>query len=161
MKDARAIIREHGPMIARIASSYEASRAEQDELVQDIFLAVWRAASAYRGDAPMRAYIARIAHNVAVSHVRRSVRRKAAPLDDDHIDETANPEADADRALKRRRLLAAIRTLDLPQRQAITLHLEGFGNTEIADVLGLSPNAVAARLKRARTTLADMMKARP
>ena len=62
-------------MLHRIASAYEAGRERRHELEQDILLAVWRAMPRYRGEAPVRAFIARVAHNRAVTHVAR----EAAP----------------------------------------------------------------------------------
>lgn len=101
--------------------------------------------------------MARIAHNVCVSHVRRAVREKPAPLNDDLPDETADPEAAAHTALARARLLEAVRALPLPQRQVMTLHLEGFSNGEAAETLGLSEGNVAVRLTRGRAALKRSM----
>nr|WP_316628947.1 sigma factor [uncultured Brevundimonas sp.] len=60
-----ALLSEHGAMLRRIASGYEADRERRRELEQEILLAVWRAAPQHRGEAPLRAFIARVAHMAA------------------------------------------------------------------------------------------------
>ena len=45
------IVRDHDSMLRRIASSYEARAHLAQDLVQDIYFAIWRALPAYRGEA--------------------------------------------------------------------------------------------------------------
>jgi RNA polymerase sigma-70 factor (ECF subfamily) len=153
----RDVVREHGPLIARIASTYEVRPALVEELVQDVFVQLWAALPKFRGDSSLRTFVARIAHNVCVSHVRKASRAKDVDLNDDMPASGATPETATEQNLMRERLLAAVRALPLPQRQVVTLHLEGLANTEIASVLGLSDGNVAVRLNRARKRLAELM----
>src|SRR5918992_4725752 len=69
------IVAEHGPLISRIAMSYEADPTLREDLVQQIFLAVWQALPSYRADASLKTFIARIAQNRAISFVARQVRQ--------------------------------------------------------------------------------------
>src|SRR6185295_11782751 len=68
------IEREFGPMVRRIAASHEADRHLAEELVQDIWLALWRALPSFRADSSLRTFVARIATYRAISHIRRSTR---------------------------------------------------------------------------------------
>ncbi len=61
----------HGPMIRRIAASYEADPEVRRELHQDVLMAVWRALPSWRGEASVRTFAARVAHNRGVDHVAR------------------------------------------------------------------------------------------
>ncbi len=149
----RELVDDHRGLVARIASAYEAREDLAEELVQDVFLAVWRALDRFRGDAGLRTYVARIAHNVCASHVRKAVRRKTVQLEDQHLEHVPSAETDAGELDYRLRLLAAIRSLPLPDRQLVTLHLEGFSNREIAETLDLSEGNVAVRLTRVRAKL--------
>jgi DNA-directed RNA polymerase specialized sigma24 family protein len=45
------IVQEQGAMIKRIASSYEAEPHLLEDLVQDIYFAIWRALPTFRGNA--------------------------------------------------------------------------------------------------------------
>jgi RNA polymerase sigma factor (sigma-70 family) len=55
------------------------------------------------------------------------------------------------------RLIGAVRSLPLRLRQVTLLTLEGLATAEIADVLGITPNAVAIRLSRAKDILRDQL----
>ena len=153
-----AVVREHGAMIARIAASHEARPHLAEELVQEIWFAVWRALPAFRGDSSLRTFVARIAANRAASHVAKAVRTPTAQDADEALVASGDdPEADALARDRSARLLAAVRELPLVSRQAVTLTLEGFGPTEIAASLGISANAVSIRLARAKEHLRRRM----
>lgn len=150
-------ITNHGGMIARIAASYERRPALQEELAQEILLAVWRAKSTFRGEASERTFIARIAHNVSISHVRRAVRHRAGELADEVPDSSPGPEIQADLALKRARLEHAVQRLPLPMMQVMTLFLEGFSAAEIAAALSISQANAEVRISRAKSALKTRM----
>ncbi|MCQ8184202.1 RNA polymerase sigma factor [Parvularcula maris] len=150
-------VRSHGPLVSRICSSYEARPALAEELVQDTFSALWRALLRFRGEASLRTFVARIAHNTCVSHVRRESRVTHADLEPETPSDLPGPEEEAGRSLARKRLLEAVRKLPIGQRQVVTLHLEGFSDPEVADALGLTPGNVAVRLTRARERLRRLM----
>ena len=152
------IVGEYGPLISRIAMSYEADPALREDLVQQIFLAVWQALPSYRADASLKTFVARIAQNRAISFVAKQVRLPPTAempelVESDHPD----PEQSAIEASERKMLLEATRRLPLPQREVIILVLEGFSYAEIADMLNIAPNALALRLSRAKATLKKML----
>lgn len=145
-------------MIRRIVASHEARPDIADELVQDILFAVWRALPSFRGDGPLRGFVARIAGNRAATHVARAVRTpKGGEADDELRDSAGDPETVAGEGDRRARLLAAVRELPLVSRQVVTLTLEGFGPGEIAGSLGITANAVSIRLTRAKEQLRQRM----
>ncbi|MEM6640726.1 MAG: sigma-70 family RNA polymerase sigma factor [Pseudomonadota bacterium] len=152
----RRWLKDHGAMIERIASTYERRPALVAELTQDVALALWRALPDFRAEASDRTFVARIAHNVGISHVRRAVARPPG-LSDDALapvaDEGPSLEHITDRAQQRARLQGAVRALPLSLRAVMALHLEGFSNIEIGHTLSLSPNNVGVRLARARSQL--------
>lgn len=153
-----ALLAEHGPMLRRIAGGYEADPEVRRELEQEILLAVWRALPRWRGDAPVRAFLARVAHNRAVTHVsREAARPRRAPLDEAMVSDSPSPHDEVEAGDLRERLAAAVRQLPLGLRQPAVLTLEGFNPAEIAEMLGLTANSVSIRLTRARTALRDLM----
>ena len=152
------IVREHDSMIRRIASSYEARTHLAHELVQDIYFAIWRALPAYRGNAALRTFVARIATNRAVTHVARALRvPPSSSIDESIPTPDVGPEGQAIAFDRRAKLLAAVRSLPLAYRQTALLTLEGLTPTEIADVLGISTNAVAIRMSRAKALLRELI----
>ena len=152
------IVGDYGPLISRIAMSYEADPAHREDLVQQIFLAVWQALPSYRADASLKTFIARIAQNRAISFVAKQVRQgPVAELPEQIEADEPDPEQRAIQASERKVLLDATRRLPLPQREVIILVLEGFSYAEIADMLSIAPNALALRLSRAKASLKAML----
>lgn len=157
-QDFDRIVRDHGAMIKRIASSYEADGALAEELVQEIYFAVWRALPGFRGASSLRTFVARIATNRAITHVARALKSPPSLELNEQIPAPAdNPEGQSIAADRQAGLIAAVRRLPLSYRQAATLTLEGLTPKEIADFLGLSTNAVAIRLSRAKDLLRNDM----
>ncbi len=151
------ILREHGPALRRVAASYEADRARREDLFQEICLALWRALPRFREEASERTFAFRIAHNRGLTHGWRSRGRHGATADLEEAGELADPrptpEGAAEEGERRSRLHDAVRRLPLAARQVVVLSLEGLGQREIGDILGITENNVAVRLTRARKLL--------
>ena len=69
----------------------------------------------------------------------------------------ASPEAHAIAADRQEKLISAVRSLPLAYRQPVMLTLEGLTPKEIAESLGITPNAVAIRLSRAKELLRSQL----
>lgn len=152
------VVAEHALLVSRIAASYEADPALREDLTQQIWLAIWQSLPNWRSEAPLKAFVARIAQNRAVSYVSRQVRQpRTAELDERLQADLPSPEESAVRSSERERLLAATRRLPLPQREAVVLILEGFSYAEIGAMLDIAPNALALRLSRAKAALTKML----
>lgn len=148
-------------LITRIALSYEADAALRRELIQDILLAIWVALPSYRGDAALKTFAASIAQKRCISHVTKRAREpRQVELPADLVSAAPPPDEIALKNDQKRRLVESIQTLPIPQREAIVLCFEGFSYGEMADILGISPNAVMLRCQRAKTTLRTMMERR-
>lgn len=170
------LMKTHMPSVHAVARRLLGDDALADDAVQETFLAVWRSASSYRGDAPVRAWLHRIALNKARSSARwRSVRRWMsldgfASADDDApslADALADPSPDADPARARartegsERLNAAVAALPPRQKEMILLRLEGLEIADIAAAVGAAEGTVKATLHQARARLEPMLKETP
>ncbi len=153
------IARTHGPLIRRIARSYEANGARAEELAQDIHLALWQALPRFRGEASVKTFVARVAHNRSISHVAREAREpRAVELDVALPALGSTPEEHAARNDLRLKLEAAVQRLPVSLKVAATLALEGFTPEEAAEVLGIGVSAASVRLHRAKEQLKEMLK---
>lgn len=152
------ILRDHGASLRRVAASYARSDSETADLAQEIAIAVWRALPGFRGDASLRTFVFRIAHNRGVSFAHaRAAAKVHDPIGDD--DAIVDPSPSGVEVLlgreRRTALLEAIRALPLGARSVMTLALEGLTHEEIANVLGTTPNSVAVRLNHARARVRE------
>ena len=142
----------YGPALARVVASYAPPGPDREDLAQEVAMALVRALPAFRGEASLKTYVLRIAHNVSLRHVMRDRRWKVDPIDE-ITDSAVSAEHRAMQREEGTRLLAAIRELPVGLRQALTLALEELPQREIAEVLGVTENAVAIRMHRARRLL--------
>lgn len=148
------IVSDYGALISRVAMSYEADPAMREDLVQQILLAVWQALPGFRWESSLKTFVTKIAQNRSISHVIKRAREpRVTELPEEMATALPSPEDDANEASERRLLLEKTRMLPLPQRQVIILVLEGFSYPEIADMLGIPPNALSVRLTRAKAAL--------
>lgn len=152
--DVIAVLHEHGGLLRRMAFGYERNAAEREELAQEMAIAVWKALPRYRGDGSLKAFVAKVAQFTALERLRG---RRPVHEPDDALEKAASPDpgpdVQAEAAQRQGALMDAVRELPLGQRECVLLALEGFGNRDIAQVLGIQANTVDQRLSRARAWL--------
>lgn len=143
----------------RLARATEANAERRRDLLQDMHVALWRSFASFDGRCSERTWVYRVAHNVAASHVDRE-RRARQPLvaleEIEHLPSAENISAEVEQSEAVERLNAIIRKLGPPDRQIITLYLEGLDAASIADVTGLSAGAIATRVSRLKSQLARL-----
>ncbi len=160
-QDARylAAAAEHGGAMQRLASATEANAERRRDLLQDMHVALWRSFASFDGRCSVRTWVYRVAHNVAASHVDRERRSRAPLVTLDEIEQMPSSEnisGDFEESQALARLHAIIRNLGQPDRQIITLYLEGLDAASIAEVTGLSAGAIATRVSRLKSQLARL-----
>ena len=157
----RSAAQDYGRAIDRLARGYEADADLARDLVQDIHAELWRSFAYFEGQCSIKSWVYRIAHNVAVTHVQTALRRKPEALVGlDGITELAAADdvaAQTEAAQLRHRLLATVHRLKPADRQVMLLYLEDLTAAEIGEVTGLSAGAVATRIHRLKSLLADTL----
>ncbi|HSP18465.1 MAG TPA: sigma-70 family RNA polymerase sigma factor, partial [Myxococcaceae bacterium] len=131
--DLEECLREYGPALWRVVSSYAARGPEHDDIAQEVLLAVWQALPRFRGESSLKTFVLRIAHNRCLSLAWQRARRpSAASAELAHLPDP-RPAVDEQVAARQRtkRLFEHLRTLPLGQRQVLGLALEGLSHTEI------------------------------
>jgi RNA polymerase sigma-70 factor (ECF subfamily) len=141
----------HGPALRRLAAAYMQDPSDQQDLFQEIAVALWTALPRFRAQASERTWLYRIAHNVALTWRARRHRetRSEEPLEEAAL---ASPVPGDDH--RRFVLLESVQRLGPVDRQLALLYLEGLSAREMEEVTGLAANAVGVRLNRLRHKLA-------
>lgn len=132
-----------------------------EDVAQDVFVRIHRAAADYRPEAKFTTWLYRIVVNLCLDVKRRETRRPVSMAE-----MPADPPADAPPdPIEARETAGRVRQAvgDLPDRQrtAVVLHrYDGLSHREIAEVTGWSESAVESLLVRGyaglRDALADM-----
>lgn len=145
----RDLIALYAAAIRRLCAVYTRNAADREDLFQEIFLAVWKALPAFRGEATERTWLYRIAHNVGLTWQARDRRYRREPLEDACIPVCDPPDP------RRIDLIEIISLLPPVDRQLVTLWLEGLTMAEIEQITGMRAGTVAVRLTRIRHQLSE------
>ena len=160
-----AIVKAHERWIAADLSRRLPPQDVQ-EVAQDTFVRAFRSLPSYRGDAPFRIWLLRIARHAAMDFWRKRYRRRDrsfADLDDSSLlhvedlrqEDLAGQQADRDAQESAREWLeTALRRLSPDDRAVVTLvELEDCSMEDAARRLGCSLSAIKVRAFRARRRL--------
>jgi len=155
------IAAEYSAPMSRVARAHEADSSLQQDLLQDIHIALWRSLPSFGGRCSLRTWVYRVTHNVAATHVlqrRRHASKNLVSLDDiDIVSEAKAIDAAVDDANMLARLHALILRLKPLDRQVFVLYLEGLPVDEIAEIAGLTQTNTGTKLHRIRTLLATQL----
>lgn len=157
--DLVALVETYSALLFRVAHSVLRSRAEAEDVVQDVFVRVMEHPLSLPAVRDMRVWLIRIAWNLAIDR-RRRIRPEQ--MDENFVESLVAGTVPADEALNEaQRIKAVLRELErLPkkERQVLLLSaLEELGTTEMAQVMGRSESAVRALLFRARVRLRERL----
>jgi len=148
----------HASSLLRYVGSFGLRVEEAEDVVQEVFLALFRHLRLDRSRRNLTAWLFQVAHNLALKQRKRNQRRPIDRLDDSAhhpADPARNPEAWLAERERRQRLAPVIRALPAPDRHCLLLRAEGLRYRDIADTVGMSLGWVAKSLARSLTRLAN------
>lgn len=158
----RTVIERYGSVVHGVARRVIAETTLAEEVAQDTFLALWRRPGAFdpqRGS--LQTFLASVARNKAVDLVRRedSMRRRADALIAE-AQTSPTSEAPAAGVDERHEVVAALRQLTEPQREALVLAYFG-GRTyrEVATELDIPEGTAKTRMRDGLKRLRELMAA--
>jgi RNA polymerase sigma-70 factor (ECF subfamily) len=155
----------YAPLIFNLAAQ-SLDRVAAEEIVQDVFLTVWRRADTFDPErGTFRSWALQIAHNRIVNELRRRSRRPRTAPSDDSFELDALPDGEPDpaerawRSYQREVVQAAFDELPPHQRQPLGLaFFEDLTHEQVAAVLnlplGTTKSRIRAGLQRLRGKLA-------
>jgi len=154
---SEALVPLHGRYAALVFNivAHSLDRSAAEEIVQDVFVAVWSKAGTYdpaRG--LVRPWLLQIAHSRVVNELRRRNRRPQTLPDPDGFrlasvrDEGPSPEEAAWQEFRQKAVREAVSALPPAQRQALSLaFFEDLSHPQIAAFLGLPLGTAKTRVR--------------
>jgi RNA polymerase sigma-70 factor (ECF subfamily) len=163
----RTLVERHSRAVLTLVARMVRDQGVAEELAQDTFVKAFGALRSFDPSYKFSNWVLRIAHNVAIDHLRKA-RPPIVSIDDDASGrEMADVLADRrepsafDRAVTRdfrEDLDEALATLRPEFRRLIVLrYLEDMSYEDIAEVVGLPLGTVKSHLHRARATLGRLL----
>lgn len=143
--DPGGLVRQYAPSVYRLAYARTGSRADAEDVMQEVFLRLMKAGPAFESETHAKAWLLRVASNCANDLFRLPWRKRETPLED-NLPAPEVPEMGS--------VTEAV--LSLPARYRIPIHLyyyEDLSVAEIAKTIGKSEGTVKSRLFRARNLL--------
>ena len=139
------------------------NQAIAEELLNEVFLSVWQNAKRYEGRSEPVTWMLSIAHNKAVSMLRK--RTEIAGIDDEVTQEIAadddTPDVIALKHDKSAKIGACIAELSPDHRTILDLvYYQEQSVAEVAEILGIPENTVKTRMFYARKKLSELLQAR-
>ena len=139
------------PRLLRVAWRIVGGRAEAEDVLHDVFVALPKAASQYRPSGRAGAWLVQCATRAALMSLRSARRRREAPMPPTELVAASQADQRIDLLDLERRLAA----LPVGLRTVVILHrIEGFSHAEVAETLGISEGNSRLRLTRALRLLA-------
>jgi RNA polymerase sigma-70 factor, ECF subfamily len=147
-----ALYDRHGRAAYSLAYRMMGDRQAAEDLVQEVFLRVWRSAGSYRSDrGSIRTWILSIVHHRGVDQLRSLASRRRTQDRVEATAEKSQPSEAFGEAVKSSQRDQVRRALDtLPREQLKILELayfSGYTHVEIADLLGIPLGTVKGRMR--------------
>jgi RNA polymerase sigma-70 factor, ECF subfamily len=154
---------EHVHALYAYATYLSRDKQRAEDLVQETFVRCMAGAHSFAPGTALKAWLFRILRNIFIDQRRREANNPVrAELDlDIALDVTPDErehlrndrEVEQLRGIIATEIEAALHALPEPQRSVVLLDLEGFSESEMAEVLHCAPGTIKSRLARARAAL--------
>jgi RNA polymerase sigma-70 factor, ECF subfamily len=139
--------------LLRYVISRGLSLHDGEEIIQEVFLALFRHLQLGKSRRNLRGWVFRVAHNLALKQYIANKKAQATFDSDEALAQrqpaaTLNPEEQAASSQRQQRMQAVLRALPEQDRCCLYLRAEGLRYREIAATLGISLGAVSIALTR-------------
>lgn len=155
----RYLVANYQRLVLHIVGRVIRRQDEVEDICQEVFIKVFRKMKKFRGESKLSTWIATIAYNTSISHVRKQTRRGEQSLDENPAQTALEWDGKTDEKILEKKeakkyLLKMIESLPMNYRTVLTLyHLEEFSYKEIETITGMPEGTIKSYLSRARKLL--------
>lgn len=148
------VMQRHYGLISSICLSFARTPDDFEDLRQNALLNIWRGLSGFRKDSELTTWLYRVTLNSCVTVTRREARTSAMSMSDLYAElyDNSSPE-ELERFRIMYELIGQLKPID---KSIVLMWLDKKKYEEIAEVVGLTRDAIASRIKRAKDQLAEM-----
>lgn len=146
------------PRVFTLACRMSGSRSSGEDLLQEIFLLIYRKLGSFKGEAALGTWVYRLATNCCLDYLRS--RQHKLEMASDELDDSLPPRAAAGRlTADRLDLERAIAQLPPGYRAAFLLHdVEGFDHAEVGRLLGIAEGTSKSQVHKARMKMRALLR---
>lgn len=148
-QEVTSLFEQWRPALLRYAATFGLPQQHAEEIVQDVFLALFSHLKQEKGRRNLRAWLFRVTHNLALKWRNTEPPVTETDMDVDALPHPAlNPEEELANSRRQRQLQSILRALPEQDRRCLYLRAEGLRYREIAEITGMSLGAIAQSLER-------------
>lgn len=164
MKKEREIIflnalEENKEKLFRICSIYSKNDEDAKDLFQEVLFQVWRSMTSFKGNSSHGTWMFKIALNVCLRFKSKETKTQNKFIRLDSMT-FANLESEEKSSVHHEKLIhlrKCIKNLNEGDKAIVALYLEGMAYKEISNILGLSENNIAVKVKRIKSKLLNCL----
>ncbi|MDH7461798.1 RNA polymerase sigma factor [Chitinophagaceae bacterium 26-R-25] len=150
-------IETHKGILYKICRIYQDKKEDQQDLLQEMILQLWRSYDSFRGESQFSSWMYRVAFNTAISYFRKEKQRFTSSLDPYHdLPDELHTVKEKEEQLAI--FYKAVQQLNKVEKALIFLYMQGQSGEEIADILGISSVNVRVRLNRTKEKIKYIIK---
>lgn len=142
-------INQNRGIIRSLCKIYYSNYDDQKDTFQDIVLQLWKSFDTFRGKSQISTWIYRVSLNTILTKIKKEKKSIIAESIGSHDFYIANAKADDNMEL----LIIILQSLKDIDKAIVILHLEGYKNKEIAEILDISSTNVSTRFNRIKSQL--------
>jgi RNA polymerase sigma factor (sigma-70 family) len=151
----KKLIQENEGLIWKVCNIYAYTRADREDLFQDIVVRIWIALPTFRAESKVSTWIYRVAINTAITGLRKKkdfvLSIEPASLPTDTIDEDTRVEQD-----QLQELYTAINSLNSIEKAIVMLYLEERSYIEMEEILGIAQGTLRVKMNRIKEKLRQL-----
>ncbi len=152
----------HADLVYRRLTHLVGADPEREDLLQEVFIALFKNLRAFRGEARLSTYLQRIAANKACDHLKRRIRQRsvtASGAPEDRESPEASPERRAQGSEDAELFWRCLDELKPKKRIALVLRVvEGLTLKEISEQVDASVYTVAQRIRHGKKELIELVR---
>jgi len=155
----RFLVSKYQRLVLHVVARIVQQNDEVEDICQEVFIKVFKTLKKFRGDSKLSTWIATIAYNTAISHIRKQKRRGEVSYSEDPTLIIAEKDSGLNQKIvekeeAKKYLMQLVESLPVNYRTVITLfHLEEFSYKEIEEITGMPEGTIKSYLNRARKVL--------
>jgi RNA polymerase sigma factor (sigma-70 family) len=153
-KEFLAKLKEYQGIIYKLVHLYADTAEDKKDFYQEIVLQAWKSYPDFRGDSKFSTWLYKLC-----LHTLLTLKRKENRLQYSHDLQQYESHLTTTPGDEKEMLYKGIRSLPEIDKALVSLHLDGYGNQEISEIMGMSPNLVGVRLHRSKQQLIKFFKA--
>lgn len=148
------LLNEYGEEIKRLIFTYVHDYAVTDDLVQEVFISVYKKLDQFEGRSNHKTWLYRIAINKCKDYLRSPKRKYQQLMDSFNIRAKKDTESTVLEAERNNELIQEVMKLPVKYREIIIFYYyQDFSMKEITEILDINMNTVKTRLSRAKDKL--------